>query len=59
MSMKRTRIQTSLATRQRTCEAGPLTDKVTKSGSQLNFGLDERVAVVLKGNEKDLFHLVG
>ena len=37
----------------------PLTDKVTESGSQLNLGLDKRVTVVLKGNEKNLFHLVG
>ena len=35
------------------------TNKMTKSGSQLNLGLNKRVAIVLEGNEKDLFHLVG
>ena len=35
-----------------------LTNKVTESGSQLNLGLNERVTVVLKGNEEDLFHFV-
>ena len=41
------------------CNAAPLTNKMTKSGSQLDLGLNKRVAVVLKGNKEDLFHLVG
>jgi len=32
---------------------------MTESGSQLNLGLDKRVAVVLKGNKEYLFHLIG
>lgn len=37
----------------------PLTDEVTEPCSQLNLGLDKRVAIVFEGNEEDLFHLVG
>ena len=46
-------------TGKRTRDLVLLTNEMTESGSQLNFGLDKRVAVVLEGNEKDLFHLVG
>lgn len=49
----------SLTTRNRKRQAAPLTNEVTKSGSQFNLGLDKRIAIVLKGNEKDLLHLVG
>lgn len=57
--MKRTGIQLNLANGGTACKPMPHTDKVTESSSQLNLGLDERVAIVLKGNKEDLFHLVG
>ena len=57
--MKRTGIQANLANGETAHKPISRTNKVTKSSPQLNLGLDKRVAIVLKGNEEDLFHLVG
>jgi len=56
--MKRTEKKMGLVNGKTLHNGAPLTNEMTESGSQLDLGLNERIAVVLKGNKKDLFHLL-
>lgn len=57
--MKRTETKMGLVNGKTLRNSVPLTNEMTESGSQLDLGLYERIAIVLKGNKENLFHLVG
>ena len=57
--MKRTETKMGLVNGETLRNSVPLTNEMTESGSQLDLGLYKRIAIVLKGNKENLFHLVG
>ena len=59
MSMNRTKGENHVSTEKKCRHAVLLTNKMTEPSSQLDLGLDKRVAVMLKGDEEYFLHLDG